>query len=306
MGKVNLADPIRLGEFQFDGDDLYVQAGNGKHLPRAGLVRIREVLKGANNGPNDGNIHWYTAQLIHYGLKPSNVKATAKKRLQDTLDAGDTANSLLKKQAAKEQEDVKKDKALKAAQKAAQKAAEKALEAQKALEKHLNAKSKESKPVKKTPAPAPKKPAVKKTPETTTAPKDQPKAKAPRAKPGQNCAKCSKQRKRCEMTVHGCVSCLKAGIDCVPNIRGVPQDAAGDVIMADVEDQQQSPPPYEEYETGQTWHARAYSPPRYIGRAKQTARKSTGGSVPSIVLGIKRTRDDDGGPGGKKAKASKW
>lgn len=32
--------------------------------------------------------HWYSAQLLHYGLKPSKYKATAKKHLLEALEAG--------------------------------------------------------------------------------------------------------------------------------------------------------------------------------------------------------------------------
>lgn len=87
------APPISRDGFHYNGD-LYVDVGNLNRHKRASIAEISALLRpdlstseGKSIPSKDEVGHWYTAQLIHYGLPPSQDKARAKVRLLEALNA---------------------------------------------------------------------------------------------------------------------------------------------------------------------------------------------------------------------------
>lgn len=90
---MSFAPPISRDGFHYNGD-LYVEVGNLNRHKRASIAEISALLrpdltksKGKSTPSKDEVGHWYTAQLIHYGLPPSQDKARAKVRLLEALNA---------------------------------------------------------------------------------------------------------------------------------------------------------------------------------------------------------------------------
>lgn len=90
---MSFAPPISRDGFHYNGD-LYVEVGNLNRHKRASIAEITALLrpdltksKGKSTPSKDEVGHWYTAQLIHYGLPPSQDKARAKVRLLEALNA---------------------------------------------------------------------------------------------------------------------------------------------------------------------------------------------------------------------------
>ncbi|KAJ5776224.1 DNA-repair protein UmuC-like N-terminal [Penicillium nucicola] len=82
--------PISHGKFSYDGDTFYVEASGNIHR-RAIPAELRALFDASIPDRNQrlGHpAHWYEAQLLHYGLSPSKVKATAQMRLLDAIQDG--------------------------------------------------------------------------------------------------------------------------------------------------------------------------------------------------------------------------
>ncbi|OCK83525.1 hypothetical protein K432DRAFT_178753 [Lepidopterella palustris CBS 459.81] len=90
---VTLASPISRDGFIYHSI-LFADAGNLNHHPRASIAELTSLLRPelssfkSNEPVKDQVGHWYTAQLIHYGLSTSKDKNTAKMRLLKALNDG--------------------------------------------------------------------------------------------------------------------------------------------------------------------------------------------------------------------------
>ncbi|CAG7979053.1 unnamed protein product [Penicillium olsonii] len=82
--------PVTEGPFSFNVDTFYVSASGGQIHRRAAPPEIKALYDTSTDsqGTNDHPGHWYEAQLLHYGLPPSKVKATAKMKLLKALQGG--------------------------------------------------------------------------------------------------------------------------------------------------------------------------------------------------------------------------
>lgn len=78
---------VNHGKFSYDVDTFYVEASG--HLHRRAIPAELKAIFDASipdrNQRPDHPAHWFEAQLLHYGLPPSKVKATAKMRLLDAI-----------------------------------------------------------------------------------------------------------------------------------------------------------------------------------------------------------------------------
>lgn len=90
---MSFTPPISRDRFHYNGD-LYVEVGNLNRHKRASVAEISALLRpdltksrGKSITSKDEVGHWYTAQLIHYGLPPTQDKARAKVRLLEALNA---------------------------------------------------------------------------------------------------------------------------------------------------------------------------------------------------------------------------
>lgn len=94
----SFAPPVRRGDF-FYSSVLYADAGNGNHHPRASVAELAALLrleavhlytkskKPPSTSPAKDPVgHWYSAQLIHYGLPVTKDKNAAKVRLLNALN----------------------------------------------------------------------------------------------------------------------------------------------------------------------------------------------------------------------------
>jgi hypothetical protein len=92
------APPARRGDF-FYSSVLYADAGNSNHHPRASVAELAALFRpeapnlyshGRKPEPSspakDPAWHYYSAQLIHYGLAVTKNKNTAKVRLLDAMN----------------------------------------------------------------------------------------------------------------------------------------------------------------------------------------------------------------------------
>lgn len=100
----NFAPPVRHGTFLFTFV-LYADVGSNNHHPRATVDELTQLLRPdapkskkkslSAQAPEtflkDKPAHWYTAQLMHYGLQQTKDKNTAKVRILDALNRGQLA-----------------------------------------------------------------------------------------------------------------------------------------------------------------------------------------------------------------------
>ncbi|KAJ5978204.1 hypothetical protein N7501_001546 [Penicillium viridicatum] len=82
--------PATNGQFSYNVDTFYVAASGGQIHRRAAPAEIKALYDTATTDKSipDHPGHWYEAQLLHYGLPPSKVKATAKMRLLKAVQDG--------------------------------------------------------------------------------------------------------------------------------------------------------------------------------------------------------------------------
>jgi hypothetical protein len=84
--------PVTNGQFSFNVDTFYVATSGGQIHRRAAPAEIKALYDtSADKSTPDHPGHWYEAQLLHYGLPPSKVKATAKMRLLKAVQDGGLA-----------------------------------------------------------------------------------------------------------------------------------------------------------------------------------------------------------------------
>ncbi|KAK4229335.1 hypothetical protein QBC38DRAFT_472624 [Podospora fimiseda] len=81
-----LVPPATQDAWSFSDNDFYVEVNSNRHR-RATVPEIKAIYDGLDNR-KDRPGHWYEAQLIHYGLPPSQTKGTAKMRLFDAVNKG--------------------------------------------------------------------------------------------------------------------------------------------------------------------------------------------------------------------------
>ncbi|KAJ5164140.1 uncharacterized protein N7500_005970 [Penicillium coprophilum] len=82
--------PVTNGQFSFNVDTFYVATSGGQIHRRAAPAEIKALYDTSTTDKStpDHPGHWYEAQLLHYGLPPSKVKATAKMRLLKAVQNG--------------------------------------------------------------------------------------------------------------------------------------------------------------------------------------------------------------------------
>ena len=88
------AAPVVKDGFSFAGDSLFVEVSNMSRHRRATVPELRAILRPSDTADHkleDPVGHWWEAQSLHYGLKPSKTKAVAKTRLLDALNKGTLA-----------------------------------------------------------------------------------------------------------------------------------------------------------------------------------------------------------------------
>ncbi|KAH7155779.1 hypothetical protein B0J13DRAFT_619190 [Dactylonectria estremocensis] len=111
----NGAPPVSKDGFSFVNRDFFVEASGENRHRRATIAEIKEHFTSGND--RDYPAHWFEAQLVHYGLKPSKSKAVARMRLLDATMTGDLTvpanitklETELKKQWTKNDRDAKKN-----------------------------------------------------------------------------------------------------------------------------------------------------------------------------------------------------
>ncbi|KAF3042083.1 hypothetical protein E8E11_008255 [Didymella keratinophila] len=93
------APPVQRDKFLY-GSVLYAEAGNNNRHPRASVAELTALLRPeapqskeaktstASHSSTDPPWHFWTAQLIHYGLTPTKDKNAAKIRLLSALNGG--------------------------------------------------------------------------------------------------------------------------------------------------------------------------------------------------------------------------
>ncbi|KAJ9302285.1 hypothetical protein DTO271G3_1151 [Paecilomyces variotii] len=83
--------PVSRENFRYSNGDFYVTSSNQNWHRRATIPEIQALFHPPPGHPpttKDPPAHWYKAQLLHYGLQPSDNKGTAAKRLLDALNQG--------------------------------------------------------------------------------------------------------------------------------------------------------------------------------------------------------------------------
>ena len=84
---VNQSVSTSMDSFTYERDTFFVEVGGHNRHRRATVYEIQELLHPPFPQPNkDPTGHWYEAQCIHYGLRPSKTKSVAKTRLLDALN----------------------------------------------------------------------------------------------------------------------------------------------------------------------------------------------------------------------------
>ncbi|KAH6603925.1 hypothetical protein Trco_007371 [Trichoderma cornu-damae] len=78
--------PVSEGGFAFAHGIFLAEASNQNQHRRATQDELRAHF--ASGSDKDFTAHWFEAQLIHYGLRPSKVKSVARMRLFDALRGG--------------------------------------------------------------------------------------------------------------------------------------------------------------------------------------------------------------------------
>lgn len=108
------APPVATDAFAFANGDFFAEASGQNRHRRATLGELKEHF--SSGSEKDHPAHWYEAQLIHYGLKPSKTKSVARMRLYDAVNASEltvpthlsTLESTLRKEWAKKDREAKK------------------------------------------------------------------------------------------------------------------------------------------------------------------------------------------------------
>ncbi|KAL4888646.1 hypothetical protein BDV59DRAFT_205896 [Aspergillus ambiguus] len=87
---MSLSPPVSQGIYHYHNGDFLVTSSKQNCHRRASLQELQALLH-----PTLGQVatkdhpgHWYRAQLLHYGLPPSDNKGTAAKRLLDAFNQG--------------------------------------------------------------------------------------------------------------------------------------------------------------------------------------------------------------------------
>ena len=76
-----------MESFTYERDTFFVEVSGHNRHRRATIYEIQEILHPSFPQSNkDPAGHWYEAQCIHYGLRPSKTKSVAKTRLLDALN----------------------------------------------------------------------------------------------------------------------------------------------------------------------------------------------------------------------------
>jgi hypothetical protein len=79
------APPVTSDGFAFANGDFYAEASGQNRHRRATPAELRTHF--ASGSDKDHPAHWFEAQLLHYGLKPSKTKSVARMRLYDAVNA---------------------------------------------------------------------------------------------------------------------------------------------------------------------------------------------------------------------------
>lgn len=91
-----MAPPVSKDGFFHSGTSFYVES-NGHHHPRESSAKLHSLLSKQSHSGGDSSLprkdppgHFYTAQLVHYGLKALRTKDAAKKLLLKQFDDGNS------------------------------------------------------------------------------------------------------------------------------------------------------------------------------------------------------------------------
>ncbi|KAL6413319.1 hypothetical protein AUP68_02828 [Ilyonectria robusta] len=80
------APPVSEDGFAFVNGDFFADASGQNQHRRTTVAEIKEHF--ASGSDRDHPAHWFEAQLIHYGLKPTKAKAVGRMRLLDASKDG--------------------------------------------------------------------------------------------------------------------------------------------------------------------------------------------------------------------------
>ncbi|CAG9946231.1 unnamed protein product [Clonostachys rosea f. rosea IK726] len=83
------APPASEGGFAFAHGEFFAEATGQNRHRRATIPELKEQI--ASGTDKDRPAHWFEAQLLHYGLKPSKTKSVARMRLLDAVNGTDLA-----------------------------------------------------------------------------------------------------------------------------------------------------------------------------------------------------------------------
>jgi hypothetical protein len=115
------AAAVSNGKYSFALDSFYVETSAHQVHRRATIPEIQALFHSSHQQQQqqrgaDPTGHWYEAQLLHYGLRPSKTKAVAKQRLLDAVNGGKLAvpTDIVKIEADLKKEWKKKDNDLRA------------------------------------------------------------------------------------------------------------------------------------------------------------------------------------------------
>uniref|UniRef100_A0A8H7K1D5 Uncharacterized protein n=1 Tax=Bionectria ochroleuca TaxID=29856 RepID=A0A8H7K1D5_BIOOC len=108
------APPVAADGFAFANGDFFAEASGQNRHRRATLGELKEHFSSGSD--KDHPAHWFEAQLIHYGLRPSKTKSVARMRLYDAVNTGEltvpthlaSLESNLRKEWAKNNRETKK------------------------------------------------------------------------------------------------------------------------------------------------------------------------------------------------------
>ena len=100
-----LAAPVEKDGFSYAAGDFYAEASGHNRHRRATIPELRALFKNSTDA-KDNPAHWYEAQLLHYGLRPSKTKGTAKMRPFEATSAG---NLVVPAHIARIETDLKKE-----------------------------------------------------------------------------------------------------------------------------------------------------------------------------------------------------
>ena len=108
------APPIAEGRFAFANGDFFAETSGQKRHRRATVGELKEHFSSGTD--KDHPAHWFEAQLVHYGLKPSKTKSVARMRLFDAVNRDNLAvpSDLVELEAKLRKEWAKNDKAVRA------------------------------------------------------------------------------------------------------------------------------------------------------------------------------------------------